>query len=165
MAIFQTALGSGVFSDPGADVTKPLLIPSATTPTGSGVPVTPGKLGTVMSGDLGTEFVLGKLVLAANTDLLYGQAYQLDKDYNLTALTTANWVTQSEVVFSQCFAPATLAGTYYLWCARAGHVGVQVATGSAAQGKLETTASAGICKAPGAATSGSRAISPAYLMA
>ena len=109
MAIFQTALGSGVFSDPGADVTKPLLIPSATTPTGSGVPVTPGKLGTVMSGDLGTEFVLGKLVLAANTDLLYGQAYQLDKDYNLTALTTANWVTQSEVVFSQCFAPATLA--------------------------------------------------------
>lgn len=164
MATFQPSLGSGVTGEPGADVTRLFIPPQAGAPTGSGVPLAPGRPGTVMSGDNGTEFILGKLTLAAQTDLLFGQAYQLDKDYNATLLTTAGAVLQEEAVFGQLFAPATPAGTYYLWLARAGHIGVQVATGSAAGGLLESTAVAGQVKAPSTPTAGSKALLPAALL-
>jgi hypothetical protein len=162
--LFNPALGSGAYSEPGADVTKPIPAPSPF-PTGTGLPMAPGKVGTVMSADLGTELVLAKLTLAAQTDLLYGQCYQLDKDYNCSLLTTAAAVGQEEIGFNQCFAPATPSGTYYLWLARSGHIGVQIAAGSAAAGQLESTTTAGQLKAPASPTVGSKAVTPGSLYA
>src|SRR5271155_3787325 len=74
--------GSGVWSDPGAN---PCLLYGPATPAGvsnQGVPLPNWRLGMVVNGDSGSEFVYARLVLAATTDLLPGQGYFLDKDFN-----------------------------------------------------------------------------------
>ena len=167
MAVWQgdfgkgQATGSGVWSDPGAN---PCLaygpIPAAGT-TGSGILLPPFRVGMVITGDYGSEFVLGKLVLASATDLLPGQAYQLDKDYVLTLLTTANSVLNEEVVIAQVLAPQLAAGTYYVWGQRAGRTVVLAAASSVATGSGETTATAGTLKFPASATASTKSVTPA----
>src|SRR5665213_2075317 len=69
------ATGSGVWSDPGVNPCKLYGPLPAAGQTGQGVLLPPYKVGMVVNGDLGAEFVLGKLVLAGTTDLLPGQGY------------------------------------------------------------------------------------------
>lgn len=154
--------GSGVWSDPGVN---PCLlygpIPAAGTNTGAGVINPQWRLGMVVNGDYGSEFVFAKLVLGSVTDLLPGQVYQLDKDYNASILTGAASVLNEEVGVLNVWAPQTAAGTYYGWFARAGHLSVQAAAASVATGFAETTATAGQVKFPASATAGQKSISPA----
>jgi hypothetical protein len=151
--------GSGVWSDPGVNPCKlhgPL--PTAGT-TGNGVLLPPFKLGMIVDGDLGAEFVLGKLVLASTTDLLPGQGYFLDKDFNLTLTsgTNASNVLNAEVGVLNVWGPQTPAGTYWAWIQRAGHCSVQAAASSAATGSAETVSGvSGQFKFPTTATSGQK---------
>ena len=138
--------GSGVWSDPGAN---PCLLYGPAPAAGvsnQGVPLPNWKLGMVVTGDNGTEFVYAKLALAGTTDLVPGQAYQMDKDYNATILTTAASVLNEEVVFLNVFQAAVPAGTYYGWFCRAGHLSVAAVAASIAAGFGETTATAGSLK-------------------
>ena len=142
--------GSGVWSDPGVNPCKlygPL--PSAGK-TGDGVLLPPFKIGSIANGDLGSEFVLGKLVLASATDLLPGQGYFWDKDFNLTLTsgTNGNNILNAEVGVLNVWGPQTPAGIYYAWIQRAGHASVLAAAASAATGSAETTAVAGQFKFP-----------------
>ncbi len=139
--------GSGVWSDPGANPCLLYPLGSTTAPTaGLGVPQPQFRLGMVITGDCGTEFVFAKLVLAGTTDLIPGQAYQMDKDYNATLLATASSVLNEEVVFLNVFQAAVAAGTYYGWFCRAGHLSVAAVAASIAAGFGETTATAGSLK-------------------
>jgi hypothetical protein len=154
------ATGSGVWSDPGAN---PCILygPQAAAGTSSnGVPLPNWRAGMVVSGDAGSEFVYAKLVLGGVTDLLPGQVYQLDKDYNATLLTTANSVLNQEVVVLTVWAPQTQAGGYFGWFQRAGRASVQAAAASVATGFGETTATAGQLKFPAAPTAGQKSVSP-----
>jgi len=154
--------GSGVWSDPGAN---PCLLygpaTSASGSNGTGVIQPQFRLGMIISGDLGAEFVYGKLTLASVTDLLPGQVYQLDKDYNATLLTTANSVLNEEAVVLNVWGPNTAAGAWYGWFQRAGHVAVQAAAASVASGAGETTATAGALKFPATPTAGTKSVGPA----
>jgi len=152
--------GSGVWSDPGAN---PCLLYGPQVAAGvsnQGAPQPTWRLGMVVSGDLGSEFVYARLLLGGTTDLLPGQAYQLDKDYNAVLLTTANAVLNQEVVVLNVWAPQTAAGTYFGWFQRAGHVSVQAAAASVATGFGETTATAGQLKFPATPTAGQKSVSP-----
>ena len=142
--------GSGVWSDPGVNPCKLYGPLPAAGATGQGVLLPPYKVGMVVNGDLGAEFVLGKLILGATTDLLPGQGYFLDKDFTLTLSsgTNANNILNAEVGVLNVWAPQTPAGTYYAWIQRAGHASVQAAAASVATGSAETTAVAGQFKFP-----------------
>ncbi|HLI66317.1 MAG TPA: hypothetical protein VKU90_08115 [Caulobacteraceae bacterium] len=166
MTVFQgdfgkgVATGSGVWSDPGAN---PCLIYGPQVAAGisnQGTPQPTWRLGMVVSGDVGSEFVYAKLVLAAVTDLLPGQVYQLDKDYNASLLTTGNSVLNQEAVVLNVWGPQVPAGTYFGWFQRAGRVAVQTAAASVATGFGETTATAGQLKFPAAPTVGAKSVSP-----
>jgi hypothetical protein len=138
--------GSGVFSEPGAN---PCLLygPLPTAGMTSGGMINPQwKLGMVIEGDSGAEFIFCKLVLGSVTDLLPGQVYEWDENFNLTLLTTANSVLNEEVGVLNVWAPQTAAGTYYGWVQRAGHAAVQAAGASIATGQAETTTTAGQVK-------------------
>ena len=76
-------------------------------------------------------------------------------------LTTAASVLNQEVAFLQAWAPATAAGTYYVWLGRAGHLAVK-ATG-AANGFGETTATAGTVNFAATPTVGTKSITPTSL--
>jgi hypothetical protein len=160
MSVWTGKNGSGVWSDPGADPTVAYGPVPASGVTSNGIPLPPFKPGMVVTGDLGTEFILCKLVLAAATDLIPGQAYQWDKDYLATILTTAASVLNEEVGFAQIYANQLAAGTYYVWLGRSGHLPVVCATGTVATGSGETTATAGALKFPASPTAGSKSVSP-----
>lgn len=139
--------GSGVWSDPGANPCVLYAVPSTTSPTsGLGVPAPQFRVGMVVTGDLGTEFVYGKLVLAAIADVLPGQAYEFDENYNATLLTTANSVLNAELVVLNVWYPQAPIGTYYGWFQRAGRAAVQAAAASITNAQAETTATAGQLK-------------------
>jgi hypothetical protein len=146
------ATGSGVWSDPGAN---PCLLYSAAY---AEIPQPQWKLGMVVAGDKGAEFIFCQLVLSATTDLLPGQVYQWDENFNLTLLTTSNSVLNEEIGVLNVWAPQTAAGTWYAWVQRAGHAAVQAAASSIATGQAETTATAGQVKFLAAAshTTGSK---------
>lgn len=156
--------GSGVWSDTGAN---PCVLYSGTPAAGTsggGVFVPQWRLGMVLSGDYGAEFVFCKLVLASTTDLLPGDCYFVDGNFNLTLFSTtnANNVIGDEVGVGQVFAPATAAGTYYLWLQRAGRCAVRAIAGSVANGAGETNATTpGTMKFPASATAGQKSVSPA----
>ena len=155
--------GSGIWSDPGAN---PCLIYGPAPAAGvsnQGVPQPQWRVGMTVNGDYGAEFVYAKLALAAITDLLPGQAYQLDKDFNATLMTTANSVLNEQVVILNVWGPQTAIGTYYGWFQRAGRCAVQAVAGSIANGQAETTATAGSLKftANGGHTAGTKSIAPA----
>jgi hypothetical protein len=98
--------GSGVFSEPGAN---PCLIygpPPSAGVSSNGVFQPQWRLGMVISGDFGAEFVFAKLTLGSTADLLPGQVYQLDKDYNAALLTTAASVLNAEAVVLNVWSPA-----------------------------------------------------------
>ena len=154
--------GSGVWSDPGANPCVLLSPPAAT--TGGGIPQPQFRLGMTINGDYGAEFVLGKLTLAGTTDLLPGDCYFVDGAYNLTlfSATNANNIIGAQVVVAQVFAPATPAGTYYLWGQRAGSSIVRAIAASVANGQGETNATtAGTMKFPASATAGQKSAGPA----
>lgn len=138
--------GSGVWSDPGVN---PCLlygpVPSSGV-TGNGAITPQWKLGMVVDGDNGAEFIFCKLVLASTTDLLPGQVYRWGEDYTLTLLATATAALNQEIGSLNVWAPQTAAGTYYAWVQRAGHAAVQAAGSSIAQGEAETTATGGQVK-------------------
>jgi hypothetical protein len=151
--------GSGVWSDPGINPCTLLKPPSS----GAGLPQPQFRPGMICSGDYGAEFVLARLTLSGTTDLLPGQAYVLDKDFNIALLsaTVANNPTNAEAGVLNVWAPNTPAGIYYAWLQRAGHCSVQAIAGSAANGFGETNAStAGALKFPASATVGQRSVSP-----
>lgn len=160
MSVWTGKNGSGIWSDPGADPTVAYGPVPAAGQTGQGILLPPFKVGMVVTGDLGTEFVLCKLVLAAATDLIPGQAYQWDKDYTATLLTTAGSVLNQEVGFAQIYASQLAIGTYYIWLGRAGHMPVNTIAGTVANGYGETSATAGALKFPAAPTAGSKSVSP-----
>ena len=132
--------GSGVWSDPGVNPCALLTPPAAG--SGGGVPQPQFKPGMIVNGDYGAEFILCKLVLAGTTDLLPGDCYFVDGAYNLTLFSTTNAsnVIGAQVVVGQVFAPATPAGTYYLWGQRAGSALVRAIAASVANGQGETNA-------------------------
>lgn len=157
--------GSGVWSDPGAN---PCTLYSATPSSGtagSGIINPQFRAGMAMSGDYGAEFVFCKLVLAGTTDLLPGDVYFADANFSLTLLsaTNASNIIGAEVLVAQVFAPATVAGTYYLWGQRAGRAAIRAIAASVANGAGETNATtAGTLKFPAAAspTAGQKSVSP-----
>jgi hypothetical protein len=156
--------GSGVWSDPGAN---PCLLYGATPAAGTaggGIVNPQWRLGMVITGDYGAEFVFCKLVLASVTDLLPGDCYFVDANFNLTLFSTtnANNVIGDEVGVGQVFAPATAAGSYYLWLQRAGRCAVRAIAASVANGAGETNATTpGTMKFPAAATAGQKSAAPA----
>ena len=136
---------------------------------GSGVIVTNFKLGHVSWGDSEAEYVYCKLVLAAATTLIPGQAYVIDDDFTATLISTANSPRGSKVMILLVNAPASAqqaAGTYYGWFVRAGQVPVLAAAinvAATAGGLAETSATAGSINTPaGAATVGSKLIVGLY---
>lgn len=143
--------GSGVWSDPGAN---PCILygPQGTNngTSGLGIPAQQWRLGMTVNGDYGAEFVYCKLVLTGTPDLLPGQGYFWDKDFNATLMsgTNASNILNAEVGILNVWAPATAAGTYYVWLQRAGHASVQAAASSVATGSAESTATAGQFKFP-----------------
>lgn len=156
--------GSGVWSDAGAN---PCILygPQGTNngTSGLGIPAQQWRLGMVVNGDYGSEFVYAKLVLAATTDILPGQGYFLDKDFNATLIsgTNANNTLNAEVGTLNVWAPNAAAGTYFVWLQRAGHASVQAATGSVASGLAETVSGVnGQFKFPAAATVGQKSVGP-----
>ena len=158
--------GSGVWSDPGVNPCALLSPPAAG--TGGGVPQPQFKPGMIVNGDYGAEFILCRLVLAGTTDLLPGDCYFLDGSYNLTLFSTtnANNVIGAQVVVGQVFAPATPAGTYWLWGQRAGNALVRAIAASVANGQGETNATtAGAMKFPASATASQKSAGPAQAIA
>lgn len=111
-----------------------------------GIPQIPFRLGTVVQGDLDTEFVLCRWVPAATTDLVPGLAFILDENYTATLSLTSGIVLNAPVAFGMVMKPAVLAGTYYIWLARAGRLAVRAAASSIATGMGETSATAGVLK-------------------
>lgn len=155
--------GSGIWSDPGANPCVLLTQTPSTGTAGSGIVQPQFKLGMVVTGDYGTEFIYCKLTLAGTTDLLPGDAYFLDGAFNLTlfSATNASNIIGAQVVVAQVYAPATVAGTYFMWCARAGQLLVRAIAGSVANGAGETDATtAGTIKAPASATAGQKSAGP-----
>jgi hypothetical protein len=152
--------GSGVWSDPGANPCILYGPQPAAGVTDNGVPYPNYRLGMVINGDAGAEFVYCKLVLAAATDVLPGQAYQIDENYTATLLLNSTSVLNENVVVLNVWSPQLAAGTYYGWFARAGNIAVQAAAGSVATGFGETTATAGQLKFPATHTAGMKSVSP-----
>lgn len=158
--------GSGVWSDPGAN---PCLVygpASAAGVSNQGLPNPQWRLGMILSGDYGAEFIFAKLTLAATTDLLPGDCYFMDGNFNLTlfSATNASNIINAEVVVGQAFQPATIAGAYFLWVQRAGRAIVRAIAASLANGSGETNATtAGTMKFPAAAspTAGQKSAGPA----
>lgn len=155
--------GSGVWSDPGVNPCTLYGPAPATGVASQGIPVPSWRLGMMVNGDYGSEFVYAKLVLAGTTDLLPGDCYAIDGSFNLTLFSTTNAtnIIGAEVVVGQAFAPATVAGTYFLWVQRAGRAAIRAIAGSVANGKGETNATtAGTMKFPAAVTAGQKSASP-----
>ena len=155
--------GSGVFSDLGANPCRAYgPVPTSGT-TGNGILLPPYRVGSVINGDAGSEFILCKLILASATDLLPGQVYFINESFALTLLSTtnANNLINCEVGVLNVWYPQCPAGTYYVWLQRAGHCSVQAIAGSVANGFGETNAStAGALKFPASATAGQKSVSP-----
>lgn len=160
MTIFSSKTASGVFSDPGADPTVPYGPVPASGTTGNGIPFPPMRIGTVIQGSEGSEFILVKLVLASATDLYPGEVYQFDRDFLASKLTTAAAVLNQEAGVAQVFANQLAAGTYYLWLGRAGHLPVRTLAGSVATGYGESTTTAGTLKFPATATAAATSVNP-----
>lgn len=155
MAIFQGDFGkgvitsSGVFGDPGVN---PWVLygptPSTTTVMTNAIPQVQFRVGTVSPADYETEWVFCRLSVASVTDYMPGQVFSVDENFNAALITTtvASNNKNTNVMVGSVFAPATAAGTYYLWLARAGNLAVQAAASSTAFGQAETTATAGLVK-------------------
>lgn len=160
--------GSGVFSDLGANpcIAYPLQATAAST-TGlgisTGVPQPSMKLGMVINGDSGSEFIYAKLVLASTTDLLPGQGYFMNSAFTatLTSGTNASNILNAELGVLNVWFPGAPAGTYYIWLQRAGHASVQAAAASVATGSAETVSgTAGQFKFPTSVTVGQKSALP-----
>lgn len=142
--------GSGVWGEPGCNpcLLSPAL-PSGGTANmkgGEGIPIRSFKLGTVVRGDYGTEFVYCRWVPGSTLDLLPGMVFQIDENFTASQLTTAGLVLSGSAGVCMVFQPAVLAGTYFLWLAVRGNIGVRAAAASLASGVAESTATAGIPK-------------------
>jgi hypothetical protein len=148
--------GSGTFSEMGANPCTLYVLPAA----GSSIPQPQFKPGQRVFGNAATEWLYCRLVLAATTDLLPGDVYQIDENWLLTKLTTAAALLNYEVGIGQVFAPATVAGTYYIWVATKGHCIVRAAASSIISGMGETTTTAGQLKFLTSHTGGSLTVSP-----
>jgi hypothetical protein len=160
MTIFLGKFGGGVFSDPGADPTVAYgPIPSVGT-TGTGIPYPPYRLGSIVNGSEGSEFVFTKLILASATDMLPGEFYTYDRNYLAVKLATATSILNQEVGVALFFANQLAAGTYFVWLGRAGHLPVRAAAASLATGFGETTATAGVAKFPATPTVTAYSINP-----
>jgi hypothetical protein len=105
---------------------------------------------------VGSEFLFVKLTLAATTDLLPGQAYQIDANFNATLLTTTNSVLNSELLVANVWALQQVPGVYFLFLQRAGRCSVQAAAASISTGQAETTATAGQLKFVNTHTAGTK---------
>lgn len=158
------ATGSGVWSDPGANpcilygpITQTTSVDSFQAGYGSGaIPQVQWKPGVILSGDSGAEFVFCKLVLASATDLLPGQVYQWDENFNASLLATSGSVQQYEMGVLNVFSVQQAAGTYYGWFQRAGHAAVMAAASSIASAQAETTATGGTVKFLNSHTAGTK---------
>lgn len=168
MAVWQgdfgkgVSTGSGVWSDAGANPCVLYGPVPAAGVSGQGLVQPQFRVGMVIDGDLGSEFVYAKLVLSGTTDLLPGQGYFLDKDFTATLIsaTNGNNTLQAEVAILNVWGPGTAAGTYYGWFQRAGHASVASVAGSVATGSGETGAAAGQFKFPAAVTVGQKSAGP-----
>lgn len=131
---------------------------------GSGVPLPQFRVGTAISlGDAGAEYIYCAITLGGVTTLKDGQLYVLDKDFNVTLLSTANSPRGNSVVVGRVNQAAVAAGSYYGWFQRSGNAPV-VSTGNA-NAIAETTATAGQANYNNAPTVGSKQIVGLYLFA
>lgn len=154
--------GSGVWSDPGVNPCVLYGPAPAAGVSGQGVLNPPFRVGSVITGDIGSEFILGKLTLAGVTDLLPGQSYFIDKDFNLTLFSATNGsnVLNAEAGILNVWSPQTAVGTYYAWLQRAGHASVMAIAGSVSTGSAETCGTAGSVKFPASATASQKSVGP-----
>ena len=129
--------------------------------SGTGSLVPQFKLGHVTWGDAEAEWVYVKLTLGSTTNLLPGQLYYIDDDYNATPLANAASPRGAVVLVCNVFAPALAAGTYYLWMARAGQMPVAYTT-LTTNNLTETTTTAGSANSPSSPTVGSKLIVGLY---
>lgn len=142
--------GNGIFGAVGVNpcLLSPAL-PSGGTSNmkgGEGIPVRAFKLGDVVRGDYGTEFVYCRWVPGSTLDLLPGMLFQIDENFTAIQATIAAQVISAPFGVSMIFQPAVLAGTYFLWLAVRGNIGMRAAASSILGGIAETTATAGIPK-------------------
>lgn len=149
------------FDAPGVNVFS-LIGPNV---SGSGIPQPIFKPGSVLRGDRELEVVLCTLVLGSTTTLTTGQAYVYDKDFTATLLSTSNSPFGSAIGFGLVQQSSVVAGTYYIWLARAGHVPVACTSGSAAAVKCETTATAGTVNFVSSATVSTKQVTSTSLYA
>jgi hypothetical protein len=151
VASFQTAIfGANPFNVDG---------PTGTTGTGTILPqFLPGH---VAYGDAGSEYTYCKLVLGSTTNVLPGQLYYIDDDYNATLLATAASPRGSRVAVCRALAFQLAAGTYYIWLQHAGQAPVAYTT-LTANNLTETTATAGSCNSPASPTVSSKLITGLY---
>jgi hypothetical protein len=176
MAIFQGDFGkgvttnSGIFGDPGVSpwvlygpVSSTTSVMASAAGYGSNaVPQVQFRLGMVTQGDFETEWVFCRYVVSGPVDILPGQVYGVDENFNASLLTTttAAAAANSNVYVGYAFAPATASGTYYLWLARAGNLAVQAAASSLAFGQAQSGATAGQVKFLNTHTAGTWTVQP-----
>ena len=169
MAVYQGDFGKGIATGNGLTAApgfNPCLLDGPVTIPGvqdQGGFFPKAKIGQVINGDFGTEFVYGKLVLATATDLIPGQVYQLDERFTATLLSTtnANNLLNYEVGVLNVLAAQLAAGTYYGWFARAGRMAIKADGSSIATGQGEaSTATAGNLKFLNAHSAGVKTVSP-----
>lgn len=155
--------GSGIWSDPGANPCILYGPASAAGVSNQGVPLPNWKLGMTINGDTGAEFVYCRFVAAGAPDLIPGQAYFWDENFNATiqSATVASNLTNAEVGLMQVFFPAVPNGTYFAWLQRAGHAAISAVAASVANGFGETNAAtAGALKFVATPTVGQRSVLP-----
>lgn len=155
------ALSRFADSFPGGAVLSLYGPATAAGTSNGGTPVPQFTPGQIVTGDRGGEWTFCSLVLGSTTTLANGQAYQFDKDFVATALTTTNAVRGYNVGFGSVSQASVVAGTYYLWLQTSGHAGVQF-TGSAAA-LAETTATAGLVNFNNTPTSTTKKIVGLYM--
>lgn len=155
------ALSRYADSFPGSATTTLYGPAPATGVSSGGVPVPQFTPGQIVTGDRGGEWTFCSLVLASTTTLANGQAYQFDKDFLATAITTTNTVRGYNVGIASVSQASVVAGTYYFWLQTSGHAGVQF-TGAAAA-LAETTATAGLVNFTNTPTTGAKTLVGLYM--
>lgn len=151
------ATGSGTFSDPGINpwvLNGPVAAGSTSVMSSSAgygsnaIPQIQQRLGMVVSGDYGTEWVFCRFSASGTPDLMPGMAFNVDENFTavLTTTTTCAATPNAPVFVGYVFAPALATGVYYLWLCRAGNILAQAAASSVANGGAQSGATAGVLK-------------------
>jgi len=140
------------FSKPGAN---PYAIHSGV----GEVSKVPGfKLGDVLRGDAGAEFIFCKFTASGSTTLVDGSAFTVDKNFVATLLTTSNSPFGSMVGIGRAAGVVADTVVVYLWLQIHGEANVLGKANAVAATSPETSATAGAINAPASHTTGAKTI-------